>query len=107
TSFYVYSIHHQDTPTFPTRRSSDLDVDAGIIFLHEVAFVLLFPYGWHPGNGWMVLVQHFDLERLELGVPRKRASQHQLEPTPVRSEEHTSELQSRENLVCRLLLEKK
>src|SRR5690606_41307389 len=25
--------------------------------------------------------------------------------TPVRSEEHTSELQSRENLVCRLLLE--
>src|SRR5690606_40471868 len=28
-------------------------------------------------------------------------------PVPVRSEEHTSELQSRENLVCRLLLEKK
>src|SRR5690606_41604075 len=26
--------------------------------------------------------------------------------SPVRSEEHTSELQSRENLVCRLLLEK-
>src|SRR5690606_41456965 len=32
-----------------------------------------------------------------------------LEPEPFayRSEEHTSELQSRENLVCRLLLEKK
>src|SRR5690606_42105273 len=28
-------------------------------------------------------------------------------PTLPRSEEHTSELQSRENLVCRLLLEKK
>src|SRR5690606_40562920 len=28
-------------------------------------------------------------------------------PTRCRSEEHTSELQSRENLVCRLLLEKK
>src|SRR5690606_39876824 len=28
-------------------------------------------------------------------------------PASVRSEEHTSELQSRENLVCRLLLEKK
>src|SRR5436309_12484702 len=28
-------------------------------------------------------------------------------PPPLRSEEHTSELQSRENLVCRLLLEKK
>src|SRR5690606_40099144 len=29
------------------------------------------------------------------------------EQTEYRSEEHTSELQSRENLVCRLLLEKK
>src|SRR5690554_7255186 len=28
-------------------------------------------------------------------------------PNPVRSEEHTSELQSRPHLVCRLLLEKK
>src|SRR5437588_8964186 len=28
-------------------------------------------------------------------------------PTPVRSEEHTSELQSHSDLVCRLLLEKK
>src|SRR2546421_2496333 len=28
-------------------------------------------------------------------------------PTPSRSEEHTSELQSRSDLVCRLLLEKK
>src|SRR5688572_1128667 len=28
-------------------------------------------------------------------------------PEPVRSEEHTSELQSQSNLVCRLLLEKK
>src|SRR5690606_40443723 len=31
----------------------------------------------------------------------------QPERLPQRSEEHTSELQSRENLVCRLLLEKK
>src|SRR5690606_41498797 len=30
-----------------------------------------------------------------------------MSPLPQRSEEHTSELQSRENLVCRLLLEKK
>src|SRR3712207_7134312 len=30
-----------------------------------------------------------------------------LEPTELRSEEHTSELQSRQYLVCRLLLEKK
>src|SRR5690606_41498912 len=42
-----------------------------------------------------------------LGFPRMPGPAH----TPVnpaeRSEEHTSELQSRENLVCRLLLEKK
>src|SRR5690606_40736691 len=33
--------------------------------------------------------------------------EHRVEPFQQRSEEHTSELQSRENLVCRLLLEKK
>src|SRR3712207_8377902 len=31
----------------------------------------------------------------------------EVEPPPARSEEHTSELQSRQYLVCRLLLEKK
>src|SRR5690606_40112097 len=36
-----------------------------------------------------------------------RADRHRAGRTPARSEEHTSELQSRENLVCRLLLEKK
>src|SRR2546428_8385684 len=36
-----------------------------------------------------------------MGVPRMTA------PGPARSEEHTSELQSRSDLVCRLLLEKK
>src|SRR5690606_24682034 len=35
------------------------------------------------------------------------AGGHAAEGRPGRSEEHTSELQSRENLVCRLLLEKK
>src|SRR5438445_9991693 len=35
------------------------------------------------------------------------ASSRLLELDPVRSEEHTSELQSRQYLVCRLLLEKK
>src|SRR3712207_8013219 len=36
-----------------------------------------------------------------------RADHHEVEGVPVRSEEHTSELQSRQYLVCRLLLEKK
>src|SRR5690606_24698884 len=42
------------------------------------------------------------LELLEFVGLREKAHRY-----PARSEEHTSELQSRENLVCRLLLEKK
>src|SRR2546430_8075545 len=38
---------------------------------------------------------------------RNRVLLHRPFPTPPRSEEHTSELQSQSNLVCRLLLEKK
>src|SRR5690606_39343410 len=40
-------------------------------------------------------------------APRKRVAAPTAASKPARSEEHTSELQSRENLVCRLLLEKK
>src|SRR5690606_41712842 len=47
--------------------------------------------------GWTVEV----VEREDLAPIRARHG------VPDRSEEHTSELQSRENLVCRLLLEKK
>src|SRR2546427_3194005 len=39
--------------------------------------------------------------------PAKYYHRHVLNPEGVRSEEHTSELQSQSNLVCRLLLEKK
>src|SRR5688572_31382481 len=42
-----------------------------------------------------VLTQHYPMLRRNL------------EPCALRSEEHTSELQSQSNLVCRLLLEKK
>src|SRR3712207_7819035 len=36
-----------------------------------------------------------------------QGGEHAVEPAVLRSEEHTSELQSRQYLVCRLLLEKK
>src|SRR5690349_24252505 len=42
--------------------------------------------------------------RLGDGLPRAGGLEHL---APARSEEHTSELQSRRDLVCRLLLEKK
>src|SRR2546427_3706696 len=40
-------------------------------------------------------------------VSRRRAEQYDVAAGAARSEEHTSELQSQSNLVCRLLLEKK
>src|SRR6266511_1731722 len=43
--------------------------------------------------------------RLDQRLPHSAAGSRDRDPH--RSEEHTSELQSRENLVCRLLLEKK
>src|SRR3712207_7718875 len=41
------------------------------------------------------------------GEPQRHEPEHADEGHRVRSEEHTSELQSRQYLVCRLLLEKK
>src|SRR3712207_8755106 len=41
------------------------------------------------------------------GAPLERSLAQTREPLELRSEEHTSELQSRQYLVCRLLLEKK
>src|SRR5439155_19997822 len=49
-------------------------------------------------NHWIEVERDFPLDRLvALSLSKRRA----------RSEEHTSELQSRGHLVCRLLLEKK
>src|SRR2546422_8399110 len=46
--------------------------------------------------------------RLTVGLPtRDRSAVNPSQGRPTRSEEHTSELQSRLHLVCRLLLEKK
>src|SRR5436309_12595887 len=64
--------------------------------------------GHHPGAD----PQRRDGPRRPLGVLRGGGAHPRGErPLPrdegKRSEEHTSELQSRENLVCRLLLEKK
>src|SRR5690606_41420381 len=86
------SVDRRDPHSFPTRRSSDLP--AGPM-----------PGTWHSASQWSRSVAR-DRDR---GDPA-RASR---TPTPImrpprsRSEEHTSELQSREKLVCRLLLEKK
>src|SRR5688572_32741992 len=50
---------------------------------------------------------HVHTRRAALVRPEQRAHGHRRDRGRPRSEEHTSELQSQSNLVCRLLLEKK
>src|SRR3712207_8134625 len=63
----------------------------------SVALTRLAREGFQP-NGDLLLILTSDEEDGDMGVGA---------PHLVRSEEHTSELQSRQYLVCRLLLEKK
>src|SRR3712207_8197777 len=66
-----------------------------------------------PGEGERIgLAEHLGGQRraarLDLGlVQHGQLAHHGGHRSPRRSEEHTSELQSRQYLVCRLLLEKK
>src|SRR5690606_41069642 len=68
------------------------DVEDGSVELRERA-----PAGALPEDG-VIATAHAQRAVGELGGEGR---------VPARSEEHTSGLQSRENLVCRLLLEKK
>src|SRR5690606_39279506 len=93
--------------SFPTRRSSALS-----FYLQHGEYILAKP-GEPPLSARM-------RERLALLVVQRIGERHAGGGAPLsvedltrevavpgyRSEEHTSELQSRENLVCRLLLEK-
>src|SRR5436309_7075802 len=77
--FYIEgALHHRNLHSFPTRRSSDLSATA----------------------------RHGRSATPPVATVRRPSSPRRA-PRARRSEEHTSELQSRENLVCRLLLEKK
>src|SRR5437667_7663029 len=89
---------HRDLHSFPTRRSSDLDGEL-LDRLRQRLYL-------HVESGEIVLgvVRGPPLtcvpvdDELPGGTPWNG---------PQRSEEHTSELQSHHDLVCRLLLEKK
>src|SRR2546430_13448642 len=67
--------------------------------LHDALPICREPPGFGEHVDALVALEHADEQRT---LPlRQRLS------WPLRSEEHTSELQSQSNLVCRLLLEKK
>src|SRR2546427_6842113 len=63
--------------------------------------------GTRPYGVWVRLPAAHARPRREGGLVRLRPHRGAVRPRRVRSEEHTSELQSQSNLVCRLLLEKK
>src|SRR5690606_40818943 len=89
----------------PTRRSSDLAVAAR---LAQQPAEPLAASAFFRGQGSAHHATHSNtgivIGMVELKTPASIDAMHE---TGQRSEEHTSELQSRENLVCRLLLEKK
>src|SRR5207302_8148277 len=91
--FFHSSRPPRDLHSFPTRRSSDLIRD---IPSHR----LIAPDTDMWGTGGILGGILFRLGSYPAGAQGKCLND-------ARSEEHTSELQSRENLVCRLLLEKK
>src|SRR5699024_12636614 len=78
------SVHLRHLHSFPTRRSSDL------------AYLKQLDGNYRVGNS-----EHFIIEACEYVESFLKFS------PKARSEEHTSEFQSRFDLVCRLLLEKK
>src|SRR5438094_7698223 len=86
-----------DLPSFPTRRTSDLREQLRVEVAPAERLLLDLEAGELPlelGDGRVL--NRLDRLRLDLRVPDVQ-----------RSEEHTSELQSPYDIVCRLLLEKK
>src|SRR5207237_5174016 len=107
TSYSLCSRHNRHSHSFPTRRSSDLhdfrptpQVKVLGKALYDRKTHVVHPE-WTIGNSPPLLAL----------APADFAVQYDLNPLYAagidRSEEHTSELQSHLNLVCRLLLEKK
>src|SRR5690606_41593771 len=94
---------HPPPHSFPTRRSSDLSPHAKMAEKGEVRHIQTWLIRLYPLyadiSSWTPLIWYRRYRGDLLGLP------HPI--TACRSEEHTPELQSRENLVCRLLLEKK
>src|SRR5690606_41326461 len=90
--FFSRSGLPRDLPSFPTRRSSDLGISMPT---RSVPFGAVSPVSAGASSA-------------EVASPEGCADSGAAGAAhAARSEEHTSELQSRENLVCRLLLEKK
>src|SRR5205823_14497543 len=98
-SLLLYTDHHRSLPSFPTRRSSDL-IESPFPYSRE-ALGLMQTLGIDPPA--LTDEANKAANRTAIGGFVGFVGQR----GRIRSEEHTSELQSLAYLVCRLLLEKK
>src|SRR5690606_41197314 len=106
TFFFERYAHHPELHSFPTRRSSDL---AWTMVLRRWATTKLVRPASRRSRACCTrasVTLSTELVASSRMTTRGSAIMARAKHT-IRSEEHTSELQSRENLVCRLLLEKK
>src|SRR5690606_40530838 len=93
----------RDLHSFPTRRSSDLVADQDHARVPRLALPLGELLGLVDLLGESAPTTTARAAKMSCGTTVRCCGS----AASKRSEEHTSELQSRENLVCRLLLEKK
>src|SRR5690606_41828202 len=101
-AFFFFSCYadHRYLHSFPTRRSSDLVAIRIQRLWRERKSEATSARSWKC----VTSIQDSGTATTTSAWPNSRS---RTNSTEARSEEHTSELQSRENLVCRLLLEKK
>src|SRR5690606_42144240 len=100
--FFSCSGDPRDLHSFPTRRSSDLMVTTPMPVRRATSIMPPLTIRRGPRGPSTVIVGKCPESMMPTSCSRACSP-----PRELRSEEHTSELQSRENLVCRLLLEKK
>src|SRR5205814_10663707 len=107
---YRFPLSHPAHPrhlhSFPTRRSSDLAARAEENCYARIAFERHIDIKAGIGAGRREMLLNGKLKLCQSPLRDRRFS-HAVTTTSIRSEEHTSELQSLRHLVCRLLLEKK
>src|SRR5205807_10246502 len=93
--------------SFPTRRSSDLPSTPVMSKLATMGTICSSFRPWLSGAGICLLKRHQtgDTDSFQPVILLTVTARQSGDFRPLRSEEHTSELQSPCNLVCRLLLE--
>src|SRR5699024_11320818 len=106
--FFIESLFiHFILNSFPTRRSSDLKfLGAIVVVSHDRTFLdQLCTEIWEIEDGSITIYKGNYSEYANQKTLERQQHQEAFEKFE-RSEEHTSELQSRFDIVCRLLLEK-